>query len=533
MDFYSDPNYPEVKKISEDINFFHWDLEFPQIFYDTDGNKLKDGGFDVVIGNPPWQILKPDVDEFFSPLYDLVNTKKFSTLTKDKKNTFKKKSLKDEKCLISWNKYQDFYKKQMLFFNKSNIYEHQTSIVNGKMAASDINLYKLFVERSYQILKNKGYCGLVVPSGIYSDLGSKGLRNLLLKENKLHHLFAFINRKGIFEDVHRQFKFCIIVFEKNGSTKDFLSSFYMENAAVLEEYEKIAYRYDVEMIQTMSPDSLSFLECKNESEFKILQKLYKHHPMLGSDKWNFRAAREFDMANDSKLFHTTNIGFPLYEGKMINKFTHTFANPRYWIKQKEGSDVLRKKELNRMKRKNKNHTITPRISCNEYRLAWRTITNSTNERTLISTILPKNVFLGHSLNYLNSLNFDGTKYSRSISHYEIIFLCGIFNSFVVDFILRHKVSTNLTIFHLMDLPIPRYHMNNKFHQKIINDAAKLICVNDQYEELRKEIEIERVAIDISSLDLEAKINVNVAKIYNLTTYEFKHILSNFPIVNQN
>ena len=192
---------------------------------------------------------------------------------------------------------------------------------------------------------------------------------------------------------------------------------------------------------------------------------------MGSDKWNCKAKREFDMTNDSKLFHTTNIGYPLYEGKMINMFTHVFSTPRYWIDEKEGSEVLKLKELNRMKKINKNHTLEPKIDCHEYRLVWRTITNSRNERTLISTILPPKVFLGHSLNYLEPIKFNNEKYVYPISHNEMFFICGIFNSFSIDFILRHKVATNLTIFYLMELPIPRYDKNNKMHRQILENTA--------------------------------------------------------------
>ena len=512
-----------------DEQAFCWSDEFPEIL----GHLIDDKGFDIVIGNPPWQILKPDVDEFFSYLYESDDiTQKFSKLTKIKKNAFIKKCLDDKKINNEWTEYQNNYKKQMDFFNKSENFEYQISKSGEKSTSSDINLYKLFIEKSYKLLKSHGYCGLIVPSGFYSDLGSKGLRELLLKKNRLIHLFSFINRKGIFEDVHRQFKFCTFVFKKEGITEKFLASFYMQDVSQLEDYKKIAYDYDVNIIQSSSPNSFSLIECKNKSEFEIFLKLYKH-PLLMSDKWNFTAKREFDMTNDSQLFHTANVGYPLYEGKMMNMFTHTFSEPRYWIDKDQGKDTLKKKELNRMKRVSKSHEILPQIDSNEYRLVWRSITNSTNERTLISTILPPNIFLGNSLNYLSPINFDGEKYVHPISYDETFFICGIFNSFPIDFILRHRVATNLNIFYLMELPIPRYDKNNKLHKKLFENTVKLICTTKEYLNLMKIMNVfDPVSEPEKRLGLESQNNALSAKIYGLEKNDLKFVLENFPIVDQ-
>ena len=514
------------KKI--DVHAFDWEKEFPEVL-----NTSSVKGFDIVIGNPPWQIIKSDVDEFFSPLYDSSNQKnKFSKLSKLEKNSFVKKCLGDNKINLMYEDYKSNYKNQVNFFGQSNNYEYQTSESNNKRSSSDMNLYKLFVEKSYKLLKPNGKCGLVVPSGIYSDLGSKGLRNLIINKNTLQHLFAFINKQGIFADVHRQFKFCTIIFSKGGMTEKFLASFYMEDVTQLEYHEKIAYDYDVKLIQMASPDSLSLLECKNKNEFQILQKLYKY-PILYSDEWNFSAKREFDMTNDSNLFHTTNIGHKLYEGKMINQFTHIFAEPRYWIDVDEGNNTLFKKEKNRMKKINKKYQADPQIDSNEYRLVWRSITNSTNERTFITTILPPRVFLGNSLNYLSPIKFDGTKYVRPITYEETIFLCGIFNSFPLDYILRHKVATNLNIFYLMELPVPRYDKNNKLHTKLFQNVARMICTTNEYDTLKKIIKISDPIIDAEQrLGFQAQINALSAKIYDLQKKDLEFILKNFPIVDE-
>ena len=239
------------------------------------------------------------------------------------------------------------------------------------------------------------------------------------------------------------------------------------------------------------------------------------------------------MTNNSKLFHTNNVGYPLYVGKMINMFNHRYAQPQYWIDKEEGCNVLEAKEINRMKRINKNSKQKPRIDSDEYRLVWRSITNSTNERTLISTILPPNVFLGNSLNYLNPLNFNGEKYVRNISYTETFFLCGIFNSFVVDFILRHKVATNLNIFYLMELPIPRYDKNNLLHKKIFENTFKLICTTNEFLNLCEPIGMDDHIVESEGrLILESQINALSAKIYGLTKEDLELILKNFHIVDE-
>ena len=152
---------------------------------------------------------------------------------------------------------------------------------------------------------------------------------------------------------------------------------------------------------------------------------------------------------------------------------------------------------------------------------------------MISTILPPNLFLGNSLNYLKPLTFDGQKYTRNISYSETLFLCGIFNSFVMDFILRHKIATNLNIFYLMELSIPKFDKNNLLHKKILENTARLVCTTDEFTTLRNELQISEYEIAKDKrLTLESQINAYVAKIYNLNRDDLKFILENFPIVDE-
>jgi len=528
-----------VNDPSVDSSAFLWKERFPNIFLHENIKKHLDqdhiDGFDIIIGNPPWQILKADVDEFFSPLYeDHDPTQKFSKLTKIKKNAFMKKCLSDEQISTKWKTYLDEYKKQMIHFIESDNYEHQISEIDGKKYSRvDINLYKLFVEKSFQLLKPNGIFGMVLPSGIYSDLGTKSLRQLILNQSKILGLCGFINKKGIFPDIHKQFKFCTLLFRKGAPSQKFSAKFRILDLDELKNFQETAFHFDLDLVKMSSPDSMTIIECKNQEDQQILKKLFKF-TIIKNHNWNFKASREFHMTDDSNLFHTGNVGLPLYEGKMIEMFDDNFMAPRYWIEQKEGFEDLQKRELNRIKKFTKQNNVIPQIHPSEYRLVWRTITNSIDKRTLIATILPPNVFLGHSLNYLNPTIFNQNGYEHPISYDETIFLCGLFNSFVIDFILRHKIATNLTIFQILELPIPRFDKENKLHQKILKNSSMLICTSEKYSELRKKTNIQDYVTEPSKrLAVEAQMNACVAKIYELTKEELEFILQIFTIEDKN
>ena len=528
LDFFAQGSiWPEIKRVAREYSFFHWNLEFPDIFYGEDGMEKKNPGFDAVVGNPPWDILKPDVEEFFSILYDQEHSEKFRHLTKIMKDVFVKTKLENEIIRNQWEQYNENFKKQSKYFN-GDAYSFQTSIINGKKQSSDINLYKLFLEKSHQIVVLNGLCGMVIPSGIYSDLGTYGLRKMLFENARIKSLYSFINKKGIFEGVHRQFKFCILVFHQGGTTKKFLASFYLEDIAKLKTLNRDAFEFDLDLIQSSSPTALSIIECKNKTESGILKKLYRN-PTLSSSMWNLQARREFDMTNDSGLFCTTKDGLPLYEGKMIYQFSNTLSQPTYHISKKEGVAHLWEKEMKRIKKKN-TKSIQPQLDYLHYRLVWRDVTNAVDRRTMISTIVPPNVFLGNTLSYIRPIAFNESKYIRSISHKETVYLCGMLNSFPVDFILRHRVNLHVSIFHMMELPIPRFDECNDFHKIICTNTAKLICTSNHFDDLKNVVNIEDGETDVKKrLHLQAQINVASCKIYDVDRDELRFILKYFRV----
>ncbi|MHA1974056.1 MAG: Eco57I restriction-modification methylase domain-containing protein [Candidatus Hodarchaeales archaeon] len=479
----------------EGLKAFNWNVIFPNI--------IKNRGFDIILSNPPWNILKPSEKEFFAN-FDSRLTK--YNVDKIKARKIIDDLLQDDGISSKWSDYKNLIKIRSKYFRSNYKYQSGHLKIRGKTrrVSGDLNLYKLFIERIYFLLKPGGCCGLVVPSGIYTDAGTSGLRQLLFENCQVKDLFAFENRKGIFPTIHRSFKFCVLVFKKNGYTSKFSSSFMLRK---LLDIHKNNFNLDWNEIKHFSPSSWSIIEFKTKQDLDLTRKLFEK-PTLAESFPNFVMTRELDLTLDSHLFNTEGNGIPIYEGKMIEQFNPSFARGRYWITQ----DKL----------KIKNNVSFKNIK--SYRLAFRSIAASTNRRTMIATIVPKNVCCANSL--IVSKVFDKTGTSL-ISETELLYLCGIFNSFVFDFLLRLKVTTNINMFFVYDMPVPQFGQT-KTHLQIISDVANILSRSEKLMGLRKYCINPDNEEKEQNFYLLARINYNIAKLFSLKKNDIEYILKSFP-----
>jgi hypothetical protein len=190
---------------------FHWGYHFDKLITEK-------GGFDVIITNPPWEVFQTDEKEFFQQYDSLIQKNKLDIKSWNKQRD---KLLENPEIQKAWLEYCSGYPHVSAYFKKSEQYRNQNSVINGKSASRKINLYCLFTEQCFNLLHPQGECGMVIPSGIYTDLGTKQLREMLFSQTKVTGLFCFENRKTIFEGVDSRFKFVILTFEKNKQTLSF------------------------------------------------------------------------------------------------------------------------------------------------------------------------------------------------------------------------------------------------------------------------------------------------------------------------
>lgn len=496
----------------ERVRPFHWGVEFPEAFYDADGAPLDQPGFDVVIGNPPWEILKPDLREFYAQFDERIESK-LNRPQVEARITELDAENADRRAL---------FEAQVQFTEQTAAYVRSTADYT-KQGRGDTATHKLFVERMYHLLRDGGRLGYIVPSGIYTDLGTRDLREMLLTEGNVQYIYSFSNERFFFKGVDHRFKFALIGAQKGPQTEGFWAAFrFNPRVAVapddlpvfLGNLSNLIY-VERETIERFSPDSLSLMEFQTRRDYELAQTIYRIFPLLGEnviETWNVQLANEFHMTNDRRYFNNMRRGIPLYEGKMIHQYDAFYSSPQLWIDAEKVGTLTQ--ELQDQLR--------------TYRVVHRRIASTTNERTLISAIVPPNSAceINATVALVNGPSQQSAKF----------FLSALLNSFVLDTVIRYKVSTTLNMFYVYQLPVPRLNPGDAFFDAIVPRAARLTCTRAEFADLWQDVmgepwDASKGATDPAERQrLRDEIDALVAHLYGLSRADFDHILGTFPLV---
>jgi hypothetical protein len=258
-------------EITLDHRFFHWMLEFPEVFFDEQGRFLADGGFDAVLGNPPWDMLRSGGVE-------------------------------------------------RTFIQASGIYRWQT--------AGHLNRYQMFVERAFRLTRKGGRVGLVLPSGFATDHGSAPLRRQILNQTNVDTITGFDNRKAIFP-IHRSVRFLICTSTVGTPTSRISCRFGLDEAVELDTIPDEGDRQEprshpigvTPAFLAAHSETLTIPELRTEADLRIVERLVHHMPRLGDPAgWHVRFGRELNATDDRGHFRAEGGGLPVLEGKHIEPF---------------------------------------------------------------------------------------------------------------------------------------------------------------------------------------------------------------------
>lgn len=519
-----------VVALAESCSALPFDLVFPEVFYPS-GNPANCIGFDSDVGNPPWEGIDTSNKEFFAAFdFSILELR-----TDGEIKALIQRLMSDPVIESLRNGYEreiDGLKRAI----KTLLKQVNRNSTGGSAATPD--LYQCFVERGYHILKTGGNLGMVLPSAVHANEGAAGIRSVLVEQMRLRECFSFENKRRLFE-IHASMKFAAVVADKaaqNGAK--FRCAFYLLDDEWLfaADRQPPELEYDQRFLRIATGAALNFPELRRPEDVPPFLACYEHKAttfgslrrILGvtpteelhksKQRWRFVLTSSIlpngDDPRDPWVCQAlrTSGYLPLIEGSTFHQFTdHWDVRPEYVVPLDRMTDKRERLE-----------------SARTYRVAFRWVASSTNERTAIFHLLPPGgVFANNALVESNALR------RRSC---DALLVCALADSFPFDWLLRQFVAANVQFNFLDPLPVPSLDEIKRF---LSHSALRLTCNHAGYEPLWREqlgTEWREPKVHESwpvlegneqRWDVRASVDAVVAQAYGLSRSQYSHVLGTF------
>lgn len=455
----------EIQRLAGQYQFFHWHLAFPDVFRVPgsgegagNGHTGWTGGFDVVLGNPPWERVKLQEKEWFaSRRPDIVSAGNASIRRR------MIQTLRDEDPAL-FAAFQEAVRKSEA--------ESQLIRNTGRFplcGKGDVNTYAVFTENSRLLIGGHGRVGYIVPSGIATDESTSKFFADLIEQNQLASLFDFENRENLFPGVgHGRMKFTLLTI---GHAKSAQFGFQLWNTGQLSDPGRV-FALSASDILAINPNTKTCPVFRTKRDADLTRQVYNHVPVLVREDstrlnpWAISFFTVLHMTNDSNLFRTAEqlaedgyclrgnwfvkdnapAFLPLYEAKMANHYDHRYGTYEGRIESRQ-STALDRPAVSQ--KRDPRFTVHPRywveeshIPPSDWLLGIRDITHSTNDRTFIAHALPK-CAAGNSV-----------VCAKTERHAQTPLLLANLCTFVFDYIVRQKIGgLHLNFFVVKQLPV--------------------------------------------------------------------------------
>lgn len=519
----------------------HWPLAFPLVH--------AAGGFTCVLGNPPWERIKLQEEEFFaSRNRDVAEAKNKAERSQriqwlsegmlaahlDPDAGHSEIQARTEKRL-----YIEFLSARRTA-EAASLFAHIKREEGGRYpltGVGDVNTYALFAEAISQITADAGRAGFIVPTGIATDDSTKAFFGDLTQRKRLVSLYDFRTGPGLFSEIgHQRYKFCLLTLGRSEQT-DFL--FFALAVNELSEQRK-HFTLTPDEFRLINPNTLTCPVFRSERDAELTKKLYRVAPVLIEDgsadgnPWAITFLRMLDMANDSHLFLSAPAEgrLPLYEAKLIHQFDHRWATyaregnsvdvtdsqkanpafaitPRYWVAKTEIAKRLEDKGWER-----------------QWLMGWRDICRATDERTTIASVTPYSG-VGHTFPLFMT--------EQSPQHAAA--LLANLDSVVLDYVARVKVGgTHLTYGYLKQFPVLSPNRYTKPELDfIVPRVLELTYTAHDLKPWAHDLGYEGPPFAFDSArraKLRAELDAYYARLYGLTRDELRYILDPSDVMGE-
>ncbi len=505
---------------------FHWPLEFPDI--------MMSGGFDVMLGNPPWERIKLQEQEFFAardpeiaeaPTAD-ARGRMIAALGQAPPGT--RQHLLYEEFEVAKRNSEAF-----------SVFARVPTEARGRFPLTgrgDVNTYALFGELFSSLSSPRGRSGVILPTGIATDATTAVFFSNLVDSKRLAALLDFENRQRLFPAIDSRIKFALLTIGHDETQIHF--AFFLTDPRQLSDPDR-RFALSAIDIARINPNTKTAPVFRSRADADLTRKIYASLPVLINDSkgaignpWGFRVStRLWHMAEDSQWFvNQSNEGLlPVYEGKMVHQFDHRFAGyseqatpelkrdpafeirPRYWVPEREVENRL---------------IDSHNWSC-RWLMGWRDICRSTDERTLIASALPR-IAAGHTF----PLFFVDADPGRAAA------LLGNLNALVLDFIARQKVGgTHLTLGYLKQLPVlPPAAFSESDLKFIVARVVELTYTSYSMAPFARDLNYQGTPFawnEDRRANVRAELDAWYARAYGLTRDELRYILDPADVMGAN
>ena len=512
-----------VEELALQYRFFHWHLQYPQVF--------AKGGFDVVLGNPPWDTLSPDQREFFSKWVSGLRS-----MSPEEQQKHIDRLLADPAISGQWAVHCRDLFALVHFLKESGVF---TLYAPGNLGKGDFNIYRMFVETALRKVRTNGFAAMVVPGGIYAGANASAIRKFMLDECELQNLFGLSNTtRGWFEKVDVS-RFAAFAVRRGGRTNRFFVQFGLLSR---EDLAKPAVEIDADVIRRQDPRTYIVPEVRDSIAMVLSSKLKARFPAFGDQPGGHpyrHYLRELDMGANRDLFTQDGDGIPLYEGRMVGQFDHRqksyvsgHGNGSVWQERLFGEPGKAIVPQWRVLPENIPDRVGNRV--NRYRLGFRDVAQPRDERSLIATLIPPNCVCGDKV---PTIDF--------APDFEWAYLpwLAVANSFVMDWLARARLSSAKMSFTLVDsLPFPRPALTDSVVQTVAPVVLRLVCTAPEMTPFWNGMAelglvdavpegtippsafVEPVARELARAELDAFI---AARVFGITAQELSDLLDTF------
>ena len=545
-----------ARSIAEREGFLHWEAAFPGVWHEWQDVRPQ-GGFDAVIGNPPWDRIKlQEVEWFATRSPELAHAPTAAA----RKSGVDRLRASGSPLASEFDAAKERAETLGQMIRASGHYP--------LLGGGDINLYSLFVERAMGLVKPDGIVGLLTPSGIYADKTAAKFFRSVSTGGRVGGLYDFENRKIFFPDIDSRFKFCALIF--GGEERRFdetRCAFFLHSSQTIEDPDR-CFTLAPADFNRVNPNTGTAPVFRTRRDAEITRRIYDRYPVLvnrsgGGERraWPVRYHTMFHMTNDSHLFRTAaqldDEGFyrvegkgnrwqkgdelylPLYEGKMVQAFDHRAAS--VVVNPKNLNRPAQPREATLGEHADTGWLPTPQFwvaasdcgwdSGTEWVLGFKEITAPTNARTFIAALFPT-VGFGNKVPILKPQQENRNEW----------LLAANLNSMVFDFATRQKVQgQTLNLFIMEQLPViapddyDRQFGTTTTRDLVRDHVLRLTYTADDMAPFARDLDFDGPPFTWDEEErrhLRARLDALYFHLYGLSRDEADYVLSTFPIVQK-